>query len=132
MFLFHNTNMDSLKSILKDGYLKSSSILLKEGKKMDWGEGYGIYKTNNYIYFSCIDKLFSRKIHARVILYFNSKLLYNHTFFVANLHSGSPNILGEWNTQEGLSYKRKYKKHYKNYNNVLKSLFEESISRLPN
>ncbi len=65
MYLFHNTTEKSLKSILQD-----------EGYKIKCNEGDGIYKKNNFIYFSCIDKLNTREIYAECILYFHSKLLY--------------------------------------------------------
>ena len=128
MYLFHNTSILSLISILNDGYLKSISLLKKEGYKNALNEAYGLYKTNKFIYFSCTDKLFSRKIYSEVILYFNSKLLFNRKFFIANFHTDAPDNLYELKG----NYKRKYNKYYQKYNAVLKKLFNYSISRLKN
>ena len=139
MYLIHNTNIKSLKSILKDGYLKSLSLLIKEGynKKSLDGEGTSLYDKNKFVYFSCIDKLFSRKIWAQVTLYFNSKLLFNKSFYISTNHSPAPNYLGEWwiKNEDGTKYKmykRKYNKYYEKYDNVLKKLFKFSISQLEN
>ena len=53
MYLFHKTNLQSLKKILKDGYLKSYSLLKKEEynmKNID-NEGMGLYmEINLYIF----------------------------------------------------------------------------------
>jgi hypothetical protein len=134
MYLLHNTSLKALKSILSEKYIKSYSILKKEKKKNIHGEGYGLYNENDFIYFSSIDKIFSRKIYSRVILYFNSKLLYNRTFYVSTGHSPVPDELGEWeiNYENKIKkmYKRKYAKNYKYYNNVIKKLYKHSISIL--
>ena len=114
MYLFHATNLKSLKLILKDGYLKSSKL-----SKNTEGEGQGLYEENKFVFFSCIDKLFSRKIYGDVILYFNSKLLYNKSFYTGNIHSIAPDLL--------LNNEKKYKKNYKNYDIVLKKLFKSSL-----
>jgi hypothetical protein len=136
MYLFHNTSLKALKSILSDKYIKSYSMLKKEGIKKIHGEGEGLYDENHFIYFSTIDKIFSRKINSRVILYFNSKLLYNRTFYVSTGHSHVPDELGEWEIYDESTnkkikqYKRKYAKNYKYYNNVIKKLYKHSISVL--
>jgi hypothetical protein len=137
MYIFHNTSLKALKSILKDGYIKSYSLLKKEGINKIEGEGSGIYNENHFIYFSCIDKLFSREIFGRVTLYFNSKLLYNKSFYVSTNHSTNPESLKEWTSKTDdnkkiKEYKRKYDENYKNYNNVLKKLYKHSISQLEN
>ena len=75
MYLIHNTNVSSLKSILKDGELKSYSLLKKINKTPKYSEGDGLYTENNFVYFSCTDRLFDTKIYGNVTLYFNSKLL---------------------------------------------------------
>ena len=107
MYIFHNTDIVSLMNILKDGYIKSYSLLKKEGKTDIHGEGSGIYTENKFIYFSCIDKL-----------------LFNKSFYVSNLHSSTPNILSEWFVKKIKMYKRKYNKNYPKYNLVLKKLFD--------
>ena len=136
MYLIHNTNTSSLKSILKDGYLKSYSLLKKYKKTPTNGEGIGLYTENNFVYFSCVDKLFNKKIHSSITMYFNSKLLFNKSFYVANLHSPTPNQINEWwiNNDNGKKikmYKRKYNRYYTNYDKVLKKLYDYSISVLP-
>jgi hypothetical protein len=131
MFLSHNTNLRSLKNILKDGYLKSYSLLKSEGYKKINGEGSGLYTENKFVYFSCIKELFTYKIYSRITLYFTSDLLFNRTFYISNHHSSSPDILMEHNGKRKL-YKRKYKRFYKNYNKILENLFNYSISVLKN
>jgi hypothetical protein len=50
MYLFHNTNIESLKLILQDGEIKSSKLT------GNLNEGVSIYETNNYVYFSTTKK----------------------------------------------------------------------------
>lgn len=95
MYLFHNTNISSLKLIIKYGFLKSYSILKKLNKVPKDTLGSGLYTENNFVYFSCVDKLFDENMHGNVILYFNSKLLYNRSFYVSNIWSPYPNYI--WN-----------------------------------
>lgn len=137
MYLTHNTNLYALKSILKDDYLKSYSILKKFKKDFKPNEGSGLYTENNFVYFSCVDKLFDKKICSAVTLYFNSKLLFNKSFYVSTMHSPYPNKLEEWfqandHGEKIKQYKRKYNKYYTKYNTVLKKLYDYSISVLPN
>ena len=118
MYLFHNTNFTSLKMILKDGLLKASYLtnILNEGD--------GIYDTKDqkFIYFSVIDDLNSKyKIYSDITLYFDTKILWNRTFFIAPYHSGNPDKLNK--------DKKKYKQYYKNTNSVLNKLFNNSISK---
>ena len=135
MYLIHNTNIKSLKSILKDGYLKSFSLLKKSNKTPKNGESGGLYTENNYVYFSCVDKLFDKNIIGSVTLFFNSKLLFNKSFYVSNMHSSSPKDLSEWWVKDEKGkrikmYKRKYNRYYTNYDSVLKRLYDYSISVL--
>ena len=118
MYLFHNTNLTSLKMILKDGLIKAPYLtnILNEGD--------GIYdaKDQKFIYFSVIDDLNSKyKIYSDITLYFDTKILWNRTFFIAPYHSGNPDKLNK--------DKKKYKQYYKNTNLVLKKLFNNSISK---
>jgi hypothetical protein len=132
MYLLHSTNIKSLKNILKDGYMKSASLLLKEGYPLKSGEGFGnIYNKNKFIYFSCTDKLFDN-IHGSVIIYFNSDLLYKIPFYVSTVQTPSPDDLSEWiDGANRKGYKRKYNRYYKKYNNVLKKLYHRSKKVLP-
>jgi hypothetical protein len=133
MYLFHSTNISSLKLILGDGFLKSYSLLKKINKVPKDNLGLGLYTENNFVYFSCVDKLFDDNIIGNVILYFNSKLLYNRSFYVSTVWSPYPNYLGEWNVKDKngkkiKQYKKKYNRYYSKYNTVVKKLYEHSIS----
>ena len=104
--------------ILKDGLIKAPYLtnILNEGD--------GIYdaKDQKFIYFSVIDDLNSKyKIYSDITLYFDTKILWNRTFFIAPYHSGNPDKLNK--------DKKKYKQYYKNTNLVLKKLFNNSISK---
>lgn len=119
--------MSNLKNIIKDGYLKApieKNAILNEGEF--------IYKVNKYIYFSTTEKLFDKRVVSDISLYFSSELIYNKIFYVSTVHTSTPNILTEWNYIEGSkiykNYKRKYPKNYKDYNKVLKDLYNFSIS----
>jgi hypothetical protein len=129
MYLIHVTNGKSLKSILQDGYVKSLS-LIKKNKKGNYGWGSGLYTENNFIFFSCCDKLFDDRIFGNVILYFNSKLLYNRNFYASTVWSPDPDYLGEWYSgdkdNKKKEYKRKYNRYYSKYDNVLKKLYDQS------
>jgi hypothetical protein len=125
MYLFHTTTIDNLDSILTDGALKSYDLLKKEKKNITLNYGFGLYETNNFVYFSCIDKMFSRKIYSSdVVLYFDTKFLYNTSFYVSTMFSEIPDNLYE----EEQAYRRKYNKNYKLYNLVLRKLYNQSIS----
>jgi len=137
MYLIHNTNIKSLKSILNDGYLKSYSLLEKINKTPKNGEGDGLYNKNNFVYFSCVNNLFDKNIIGSVTLFFNAKLLFNKSFYVSNMHSASPEELSEWwvkddNGKRIKMYKRKYNRYYTKYNIVLKKLYNYSYSVLEN
>jgi hypothetical protein len=77
MYLFHDTTEKSLKSILNDGYIKSLSLLQKEGYDTKPNYSGSLYKTNTFIYFNCIDKINSRVIFGECS--FRIKFL-NHFF----------------------------------------------------
>lgn len=133
MYLFHVTTIDNFELIMKDDSLKSVNLLKKEGKNVSLNEGNGIYKTNNFVYFSCVNKLFNKNILSNeVILYFDTKLLYQNIFYVSTMHLDFPAYLYEGNNGGKEEYKRKYNKHYKLYNLVLKKLYKHSISLLEN
>jgi hypothetical protein len=56
-----------------------------------------IDEENNFVYFSCVDNLNNNyEIYSHIILYFNSKLLFNKTFYAATVHSPQPDYLEEW------------------------------------
>ena len=133
MYLFHVATFNALKSILKDGYLKSYSLLKKSNKTPKDSLGSSLYIENNFVFFSCCDKLFDDKIIGNVILYFNSKLLYNRSFYVSTVWSPYPDYLGEWysggKNNKKKEYKRKYNRYYSKYDNVLKKLYDHSTPK---
>lgn len=118
MYLFHNTNLSSLKKIIKDGLIKASYLT------NNLNEGDGIYnaKDQKFIYFSVVDEIKSKyKIYSDITLYFDTKILWNRTFFIASYHSSNPDKLSK--------EKKKYKQYYKNTNLVLNKLFNDSLSK---
>jgi hypothetical protein len=133
--VFNDINLfpTSLQLVLVVLPFKSSALLLEEGhSKTILNEGSSIYKENNFVYFSCCEKLFDKRILNPIILYFDSKLLYDKTFYISTVHSPAPEYLGEWRTssESDMEYKRKYKKHYKLYNLVLQKLYDNSRNKM--
>lgn len=84
------------------------SLLKKENKNFPRyapDEGGGIYTKNNFVYFSCTDKLYDKHIIVEeTTMYFNSKLLFNKSFYLSTMHSQDPESLYE----SEMVYKRKY------------------------
>ena len=75
----------------------------KREKKISPNEGDCLYTKNNFVYFTCTDKLFDKKTYGNIVLYFDSyKPPYLYMFTKSN-------------------YKRKYEKNYTRYNYVLKN-----------
>jgi len=135
MYLIHETNRIALKSILQSGFLMSYSSLKKINKTPKDTNGYGLYTDNNFVYFTCTENLFDKNSCGRINMYFNSKLLYNKSFYASTVWSPYPDELNEWtvkndNGRNTKEYKRKYNKNYAKYNTVLRKLYEHSISIL--
>ena len=89
MYLIHNTTLDALNLILIENKLKASYLT------GNLNEGRSVYKSEDqrFVFFSVIDKYNSKyTIHGDVVLYFNSKILYNRSYYISNIHSGSPDI----------------------------------------
>ena len=63
MYLIHITDIDSVKSIIKDDYLKSNKLTgnINQGKAIYDGK-------NRFVYFSTIEKLFDPIIKYTVTL----------------------------------------------------------------
>jgi hypothetical protein len=137
MYLIHNTTCDSIKFILKDHQLKSFSILKKEGTLINPEEGDGLYIKNNFVYFSCTEKLFDTRLYGDIILYIDPKILLNKSFYVSTMHTIQPKKLSESygkdeNSKRTHEYTRKYSKNYRRYKYVLNNLYKKSISHLQN
>ena len=62
-----------------------------------------------------------------IVLYFNSKILYNRKFYVSNYFTPNPNKLNEHFNKKKIYYSRKYNRYYENYEKVLEELFNTSI-----
>ena len=116
MYLIHNTDITSLKSILKDKCLKSLSLQRETNKNAQTNLSGDTYTENNFVYFACTNKLFDNKVSAVITLYFNSKLLFDKSFYITNLHSSTPQRLV---TDSNKTNKKKYNKNYTKYNSVL-------------
>jgi hypothetical protein len=89
-----------------------------------------LYDENKFIFFNCVDELFKKKIiygSNEIVLYFNSKILYNRKFYTSNHYTPNPNKLKEFIDKKKISFSRKYDRYYKNYEKVLEELFNTSI-----
>ena len=75
MYIIHNTDMKYLFNILKEEKIKSNKMT------GNINEGYGIYDTNKFVYFSTTNTLFDTKTYGQVIIYLPSELLFNRTFY---------------------------------------------------
>jgi len=128
MYLVHTTELKYIKNILEDGELKSNKLTTN----IEWGDGVYNNDINNFVYFVTTEKLFDKKILGSVILYLNSDLIYNRTFYVSTTWSNTPDNLGEWYSNKRFQYKRKYSRYYDKYNQILSKLYNYSINVLPN
>lgn len=126
MYLFHNTyDEKTLFKILKDGKLKAAYLT------NNIREGSGIYlaKNQKFVFFSTVDKLKSKyKISAMIILYFDSELLFNRSYYVATHHCMYPPHTYE--DKKNKKYNRKYPQYYTRTKSVLKRLYDRSVSLL--
>lgn len=124
MYLFHITSINSLKQILIDGELKSSSLTGKIN------QGYGLYKPSEqeHVFFSAIDEPGIKEIVGDVILFFDYKMLYKRSYYISTVHSPYPQYVGKWNN--GKDYKLKYPQYYRYTKSVLKKLYKNALSKL--
>jgi hypothetical protein len=122
MYLYHSTSLKNAINILKDGYIKSAHILLKEGRKnvVQLGDGayYDSYKPNKYVYFQCNNELHSKKPSSSINLYFSSDLLYNRVFYASMYWTSTPEKT------------MKFNKYYDKYNDVLIKLLNRKTETL--
>ena len=120
MFLFHNTTLEFLRYILKDKQLKAAYLT----NNINEGESEYETKDQKFIYFSVIDDLKSKyTIFSDVTLYFDPKMLWNRTYYIAYSHTSKPHKLTERKNS------KKYKQYYKYTNTVLNKLFNYAISK---
>ena len=84
MYLVHMISHELIEDLLNYGYIKSLSLLQKDGKKIagEYGWGYGTYPKSNMIFFTAVDVLFDKYTYSCVMLYFDSKVLYNKSFYI--------------------------------------------------
>ena len=128
MYLFHVTDIHSLKKILIDNALKSASIT------GNINEGSSIYDhiDQDFVFFSVTDEIHNeRQIYGDVILFFDYELLYNRSYYVSTIHSSTPDKLSKWNDGKHKHYKLKYNQYHKYTKKVLEKLYNNSISMLP-
>ncbi len=109
MYLFHVTEFQYLKSILKDFEIKSS--------KMTGNLGQGVYKAKqmNYVFFSTTNKLYDNRIHGNVVIYLKPDFLYNRSYYIEDKHASS------------VTNGEKIERYNKNYNKILNNLYNKSI-----
>jgi hypothetical protein len=118
MYLFHETTDNSLLKILKSKMLKSN----EHTKIKNYGQG--IYKTSPFVFFNtCVDINDVQLQGYSPKLFFNSKLLYDGTFWTNKTHISFP-------SKESNS--KKYSKHYTNINLILRRLYKQSIKIIKN
>jgi len=119
MYLIHITPVEYLKKILLDNSLKSNKLT------GNINLGLGVYngQPNSFVYFSTTDKLFDPNIlvgSSECIIYLNADILFNKSFYVSHYYSANPIT------------KKKYSRYTKNYNSILKKLYNYSINQLEN
>ncbi len=109
MYLFHNTTYGFINQILHDGYLYSSSLT------GNISEGEAIYhpRHNKFVYFLVTDKIDNENIIGRLVMFFDTKLLENRTYYVDNQHTSHPT--------------KKYPQYYPNTKKVLTKLHNDSV-----
>jgi hypothetical protein len=108
MYLIHNTKFKYLINILEDSELKSNKLC------NILNEGYGIYQTNNFIYFSTTNRVFDNNDSGQCIMYFKSNMINNKTFYLAHTHLSSPNQINIYkNKQQFDKFIKKYPRLFK-------------------
>tara|TARA_Y200000002_G_scaffold370337_1_gene365686 strand:+ start:609 stop:1199 length:591 start_codon:yes stop_codon:yes gene_type:complete len=133
MYLIHETSEDSLKKILEEGQLKAAYLI--ENTEDLWCHGAGIlYPSNEQkcIFFNVIDSL-QKRLLSSTLLYFDSKLLNNRSFYVSGGLICAPDYIKPFNENKK-SYNRKknfhikYKQHTKNIDIILRNLLDYSYA----
>jgi hypothetical protein len=118
MYLVHETKLNNLYLILKDGELKSNHL----SGRINNGEG--VYpKVNKFIYFSLERKIFNDTVCGIFKLYLNSELLYNRDFYLSTVQSPFPDHIGKWKTGNVHEIKIKHKRYTSNIPKILEKLY---------
>lgn len=118
MYLVHETTMDNLLLLLKDGEIKSNQLTGKINN------GDGVYdKPNKFVYFAFERFLFANTTFGRYKLYFSSDLLYNRDFYLSTVQSPSPDVEQMWMNGNHKELKIKYKRYTNNINKILDKFY---------
>lgn len=118
MYLVHETMLNNLYLILKEGELKSNYL---SGRI---NNGYGVYsKANKFIYFSLERKLFIDTTFGIFKLYFNPELLYNRDFYLSTVQSPYPDHTSKWKNGNDNEIKIKHERYTSNISEILKKLY---------
>lgn len=118
MYLVHETLLDNLYLILKNGELLSNYL---SGRI---NNGDGVYqKANKFVYFSLERKLFTDTTFGLYKLYFNPELLYNRDFYLSTVQSPYPDHTSKWKNGDDNEIKIKHKRYTTNISEILKKLY---------
>lgn len=118
MYLVHETMLDNLYLILKEGELKSNYL----SGRINNGEG--VYqKANKFIYFSLERKLFIDTIYGTLKLYFNPELLYNRNFYLSTVQTPFPDHTSKWKNGNEPEMKIKHKRYTSNIFKILEKFY---------
>jgi hypothetical protein len=125
--LSHETKLKYLAKILEQNELKSSAL------SGSLNQGSGIYDKSNEIYFRAVKNIKDiTRPEGNVILFFNSKILYNKPFWISTTNSADTDThtKSTWNIKwkNDPQYSMKYKRHYKYVDKALKKLYLHSVS----
>lgn len=127
MYLTHNTAIQSIKKILKDGELKAAKFTGRTN------EGWGVYKAKeqSYVFFSTTPILFDIRLLGNVTLYLKPDFLSKKDFTIANAHIADPSE-EYWNYNARYPIYNKKIKATKNYLKYLKKLYADSLRNKDN
>jgi hypothetical protein len=125
MYLIHETSVGSLRNILEEGQLKAAYLIKDTEDLLSAGYGLYPYKEQKCIFFNVIDSL-QKRLQPSTLLYFDSKLLNNRSFYVSGGLISAPDQIKPFNKNK--SFHVKYKQHTKNIDIILKNLLDYSYA----
>lgn len=129
MLLVHETSMICLTKIIKENSLKAACFT----NELNNGDGIYEAKKQRFVFFNTVPSDYQDKpfeIPGRVVMYFDAKLLYRRSWWIATCQSPCPHRVAEWTNNTVKQYKRKYPQYYRHYNSVLNKLFLESVKKI--